>query len=226
MKKIAVIVAGGSGLRMGSNLPKQFLLLQNKPLLWHSITAFFNTYADIEIVLVLPKSHLEAGVKIANTFTNKHQITIIEGGETRFNSVKNGLAVVPPNAIVFVHDGVRCLVSVALIQRCFQQALTKGSAIPAVAATDSIRIVNNNESVVANRNNVRIIQTPQTFKSELLLAAFKQDFKESFTDEATVVEAYGEKIFLIDGDYNNIKITRPIDLIIAEKILEDSIVKP
>ncbi len=225
MKKIAVIVAGGNGLRMGSNLPKQFLLLQNKPLLWHSITAFFTAYANIEIVLVLPKSHLELGKQIEATFSNNQQITIIEGGETRFNSVKNGLAVVPPNAIVFVHDGVRCLVSVDLIQRCFQQALLKGSAIPAVAATDSIRIVNDTASVVADRNNVRIIQTPQTFKSELLLAAFKQNFKDSFTDEATVVEAYGEKVFLIEGDYKNIKITRPIDLIIAEKILEDNVLK-
>ena len=226
MKKIAIIVAGGKGLRMGSNVPKQFLLLQNKPLLWHSITAFFSAFTDIEIVLVLPKDYLEAGKQIAVTFTNNHQITIIEGGETRFNSVKNGLTIVPPNTIVFVHDGVRCLVSVALIQRCFQQALTIGSDIPAVAATDSIRIVNDTESVVANRNNVRIIQTPQTFKSGLLLAAFMQDYKDTFTDEATVVEAYGEKIFLIDGDYNNLKITRPIDLLIAEKILEDSMPTP
>ena len=128
---------------------------------------------------------------------------------------------VPPNAIVFVHDGVRCLVDISLIQRCYNQAVAMGSAIPAVAATDSIRFVNNGDNAVANRNNVRIIQTPQTFKSELLLAAFRQDFTNSFTDEATVVEASGEKIFLIDGDYNNLKITRPIDLIIAEKILEE-----
>ena len=225
MKKIAVIVAGGNGLRMGSNLPKQFLLLQNKPLLWHSIIAFFSAFVDIEIVLVLPKNHLELGKQIAATFSNYHQITIIEGGETRFNSVKNGLALIPPNAIVFVHDGVRCLVSVELIQRCFHQALLKGSAIPAVAVTDSIRILNDADSVVVDRNNVRIIQTPQTFKSELLSAAFKQNFKDNFTDEATVVEAYGEKVFLIEGDYNNIKITRPIDLIIAEKILEDRMLK-
>ncbi|MBC7651007.1 MAG: 2-C-methyl-D-erythritol 4-phosphate cytidylyltransferase [Deinococcales bacterium] len=221
MKKFAVIVAGGNGLRMGSSLPKQFLLLQNKPLLWHTITTFFNAYAHIDIILVLPKSHLDIGKQIAATFANAHQITIVEGGETRFNSVKNGLAFVAPNAIVFVHDGVRCLVNVALVQRCFQQAVSKGSAIPAVAATDSIRIVHDTDTTVTNRNNIRIIQTPQTFKSDLLLAAFNQDFKDSFTDEATVVEAYGEKIFLIDGDYNNIKITRPIDLIIAEKILEE-----
>lgn len=219
MKKFVVIVAGGSGLRMGNTIPKQFLLLQNKPLLWHTIAAFVKAYNDVEIILVLPKDHLLIGQKIAETFP-LHSILIVEGGNTRFQSVKNGLALVPLNAIVFVHDGVRCLVSVNLIHRCLEQALVKGSAIPAVAATDSIRIVNNNNAVVADRNNVRIIQTPQTFKSNLLVAAFKQDYKDSFTDEATVVEAFGEKIFLIEGDYNNLKITRPIDLIIAEKILE------
>lgn len=221
MKKFVVIVAGGSGLRMGNTIPKQFLLLQNKPLLWHTIAAFVKAYNDVEIILVLPKDHLLIGQKIAETFP-LHSILIVEGGNTRFQSVKNGLALVPLNAIVFVHDGVRCLVSVNLIHRCLEQALVKGSAIPAVAATDSIRIINNNNAVVADRNNVRIIQTPQTFKSNLLVAAFKQEYKDSFTDEATVVEAFGEKIFLIEGDYNNLKITRPIDLIIAEKILEGS----
>ena len=213
-------MAGGSGLRMGNATPKQFLLLQNKPLLWHTITAFVTAYNDIKIILVLPKDHLLSGQKIADKFP-LNSITIIEGGKTRFQSVKNGLALVPLNVVVFVHDGVRCLVSVNLIHRCLEQALVKGSAIPAVAATDSIRIINNNDAVVADRNNVRIIQTPQTFKSNLLLAAFKQEYKDSFTDEATVVEAFGEKIFLIEGDYNNLKITRPIDLIIAEKILEE-----
>lgn len=213
-------MAGGSGLRMGNATPKQFLLLQNKPLLWHTITAFVTAYNDIKIILVLPKDHLLFGQKIADKFPLS-SITIIEGGKTRFQSVKNGLALVPLNVVVFVHDGVRCLVSVNLIHRCLEQALVKGSAIPAVAATDSIRIINNNDAVVADRNNVRIIQTPQTFKSNLLLAAFKQEYKNSFTDEATVLEAFGEKIFLIEGDYNNLKITRPIDLIIAEKILEE-----
>lgn len=220
MKKFAIIVAGGSGLRMGNAMPKQFLLLQNKPLLWHTITAFITAYNDVEIILVLPKDHLLIGQKITETFP-LNSITIIEGGNTRFQSVKNGLTLVPPNAIVFVHDGVRCLVSINLIHKCLEQALAKGSAIPAVAATDSIRIVNNDGAVVTDRNNIRIIQTPQTFKSDLLLAAFKQDYKDSFTDEATVVEAFGENIFLIEGDYNNLKITRPIDLIIAEKILEE-----
>ena len=218
MKKFVVIVAGGSGLRMGGAIPKQFLLLQNKPLLWHSVTAFLTAFSDVEIVLVLPKEHMLLGKQIADTVTSK--IIIVAGGTTRFESVKNALRLVTNDSIVFVHDAVRCLVSVDLIMKCYEQALVKGSAIPAVAATDSIRIVNGSASFVADRNNVRIIQTPQTFKSDVLLAAFKQPFKNEFTDEATVVEAFGKQVFLIDGDYNNLKITRPIDLLIAEKILE------
>jgi len=220
MKKIAVIVAGGSGLRMGSATPKQFLLLQNKPLLWYTVQAFANAFSDIQIVLVLPQIHLQFGNTIAAMFPHVN-IQVTTGGDSRFQSVKNGLAFVPNDAIVFIHDGVRCLITPQLITNCYQQALQKGSAIPAVAATDSIRIANGDDSVIADRNNVRIIQTPQTFKSDLLLPAFKQPYSEAFTDEATVVEAFGEKVFLIEGDYTNLKITRPIDLLIAEKILEE-----
>lgn len=220
MEKFAVIVAGGSGLRMGSATPKQFLLLQNKPLLWYTVQAFANAFSDIQIILVLPQVHLEFGKTIAAMFPQV-AIQVTTGGDSRFQSVKNGLAFVPKNAIVFVHDGVRCLITPQLITNCYQQALQKGSAIPAVAATDSIRIANGDDSIVADRNNVRIIQTPQTFKSDLLLPAFQQPYSEAFTDEATVVEAFGEKVFLIEGDYTNLKITRPIDLLIAEKILEE-----
>lgn len=220
MKKFAVIVAGGSGLRMGAATPKQFLLLQNKPLLWHTIQAFASAFADIQIILVLPQAHLDFGNSIAEMFPQV-AINVTTGGNSRFQSVKNGLAFVPNDAIVFVHDGVRCLITPQLIQACYQQALVKGSAIPAVAATDSIRIANGEDSVVADRTNVRIIQTPQTFTSKLLLPAFQQPYQDAFTDEATVLEAFGAKVFLIEGDYTNLKITRPIDLLIAEKILEE-----
>ncbi len=219
MKKIAVIVAGGTGTRMGSEIPKQFLLLNNKPVLQHAIAAFTNAFTDIAIVVVLPVVYLPEGKKIVEQFP-AHSIICIEGGATRFYSVKNGLALVPPHSIVFVHDAVRCLLTTKLIHSCYNKALEKGSAIPAVVATDSIRIINGNSSRTADRNNVRLIQTPQTFKSELLLEAFNQSYKDSFTDEATVVEALGKDVFLIEGDYNNIKITRPLDMILAEKILE------
>jgi 2-C-methyl-D-erythritol 4-phosphate cytidylyltransferase len=219
MKKFALIVAGGSGLRMGASSPKQFLLLKGKPLLRHTIDAFLDAYNDMQVILVLPKDYLEFGNTMIAEMVDKNRIQITIGGATRFHSVQNGLKLINETSIIFVHDGVRSLVSKTLIQQCFEQAVEKGSAIPAVAATDSIRQVNGDENSVANRNNIRIIQTPQTFKSDILLPAFNQGYEDKFTDEATVVEAFGTKVFLCEGDYNNIKITRPIDLLVAENIL-------
>jgi len=221
MKKYAVIVAGGSGTRMGNIVPKQFLLLKGKPLLWYTIDSFLRAFDDIEIILVLPKEHFPKGEMIAVQLHAENKIKIVSGGDTRFDSVKAGLTLVNEASVVFVHDGVRCLISVPLIKRCYNQALEKGSAIPAVTATDSIRILKNGFHEVKDRQQVRIIQTPQTFLSNILLPAFEQNFNESFTDEATVVEASGKEIFLTEGEYDNIKITRPIDLLIAEKIIED-----
>jgi 2-C-methyl-D-erythritol 4-phosphate cytidylyltransferase len=221
MKKYAVIVAGGSGTRMGNVIPKQFLLLKGKPLLWYTIDSFLRAFEDIQIILVLPNDHFIKGEKIASQLNAENKIIIVAGGNTRFDSVKEGLKLVKEKSVVFVHDGVRCLISVPLIKRCYTQALEKGSAIPAVAATDSIRILKNGSHEVKDRQQVRIIQTPQTFLSDILFAAFEREFDESFTDEATVVEASGKEIFLTEGEYDNIKITRPIDLLIAEKIIED-----
>jgi 2-C-methyl-D-erythritol 4-phosphate cytidylyltransferase len=221
MKKYAVIVAGGSGTRMGNIVPKQFLLLKGKPLLWYTINSFLRAFDDMEIILVLPKDHLVKGERIVSQLNAQGRITLAHGGITRFDSVKEGLKMVKEESIIFVHDGVRCLVSVPLIKRCYKQALEKGSAIPAVAATDSIRIVKNGTHYVKDRQQVRIVQTPQTFLSTILLQAFEQPFNESFTDEATVVEASGKEVFLTEGEYDNIKITRPIDLLIAERIIED-----
>jgi 2-C-methyl-D-erythritol 4-phosphate cytidylyltransferase len=221
MKKYAVIVAGGSGKRMGNEIPKQFILLQGKPVLWHTLHAFLSTFGDIEIILVLPQANIKDGESIIQALDTKARITIIEGGATRFHSVRNGLAFVTEESVVFVHDGVRCLVTKELIQRCYEQALEKGSAIPAVTATDSIRIVNGDTTTVADRTNVRIIQTPQTFLSEWLLPAFTTSYDEGFTDEATVFETSGKGVCLIEGDYENIKITRPTDLLVAEKVLAE-----
>jgi 2-C-methyl-D-erythritol 4-phosphate cytidylyltransferase len=220
MKKFAVIVAGGNGQRMGAAIPKQFLLLKEKPLLWYTLDTFLNAFTDLTIILVLPEDHFTRGAELVNSFVENKRIQIVKGGEKRFHSVQNGLQKVSTNSIVFVHDGVRCLVSKDLIIRCYEQALQKGSAIPAVAATDSIRIADKEKSRVTDRNNIRIIQTPQTFRSEILLPAFNQLYNPNFTDEATVVESNGNEIFLIEGDHHNIKITRPVDLLLAEKILE------
>lgn len=221
MKKFAVIVAGGSGKRMGNIVPKQFLLLKDKPVLWYTLHSFLRAYSDLQVILVLPAEHLEKGRQIISSLDATGRIALAIGGETRFHSVQNGLKLVEENSVVFVHDGVRCLISVPLIQRCYNQALQKGSAIPAVAATDSIRIVNGQGHHVADRQLVRIIQTPQTFLSDIIVPAFQQEYSDAFTDEATVVEAFGKEVFLAEGEFDNIKITRPIDLVIAEKIIDE-----
>jgi 2-C-methyl-D-erythritol 4-phosphate cytidylyltransferase len=220
MYKYAIIVAGGSGTRMGTEIPKQFLLLNGKPVLWHSIKAFVDAYPDIEIILVLPAQYLQEGQNFKSEFPSNN-ISIAEGGATRFDSVKNGLSVVREKSIVFVHDAVRCLVSPGLIQQCYKKVIEKGNAIPAIAATDSIRIENGNENKQVDRNSVRIIQTPQTFLSEIILNAFRQNYNPAFTDEASVAESSGEKINLVEGEASNFKITRPIDLLIAEQILKE-----
>lgn len=221
MKKFAVIVAGGSGTRMGNVTPKQFLLLKGKPVLWYTMDSFLRAYEDLHIILVLPKDHLKKGEKIINQLDAEGRVTMVEGGNTRFESVKEGLKKVEADSVVFVHDGVRCLISVPLIRRCYNQAIEKGSAVPAVAATDSIRIIKNGTHYISDRQQVRIIQTPQTFLSDIILPAFEQAYNDAFTDEATVVEAFGTAVYLTEGEYDNIKITRPIDLLIAERIIED-----
>lgn len=218
-KKIAIIVAGGTGQRMGSVIPKQFLEIQGKAILLHTIDQFTAAFDDIELVVVLPADYIEEGKTLLKKNGYTHHIQLVEGGDTRFQSVKNGLSKVNEPSIVFVHDAVRCLLTPALIQRCYQQALEKGSAIPAVSATDSVRIVEAEENRVLDREQVMLIQTPQTFQSDILLDAFKQAYVPLFTDEANAVESNGKKVFLVDGEFENIKITRPLDLAIAEHIL-------
>ncbi|WP_298297881.1 2-C-methyl-D-erythritol 4-phosphate cytidylyltransferase [Hydrotalea sp.] len=223
MEKIAVIVAGGSGIRMGTAMPKQFLLLNNKPILLYTLQTFFAAFDDIQVILVLPATHLEPGHEIIQSLPKNQRIRLVAGGNTRFHSVQAGLASIPfkTDAIIFVHDAVRCLLSTKLIQQCYYQAIEKGSAIPAIQASDSIRQFKNGQSLPVNRDEIYLIQTPQTFQSKILLTAFQIPYCDAFTDEATVVEHSGTSIHLIEGEHQNIKITRPIDLLIAEKFLED-----
>ncbi|HVK98031.1 MAG TPA: 2-C-methyl-D-erythritol 4-phosphate cytidylyltransferase [Flavisolibacter sp.] len=221
MKKYAVLVAGGVGSRMGSMMPKQFLLVNDRPVLYYTIKSFLDAYSDLEVILVLPPDHLDLGKEIIDAFFDYSRIKIASGGETRFHSVKNGLQLVEDESIVFVHDAVRCLVSPELIQRCYEHAIKMGSAVPVVYSKDSVRFLKEeeNDNEVVERDKIVFVQTPQTFHSKILLSAFEIDYKERFTDEATVVEALGLKISLVEGDENNLKITRPIDLVIAEKLL-------
>jgi 2-C-methyl-D-erythritol 4-phosphate cytidylyltransferase len=219
MKKYAVIVAGGSGTRMGADLPKQFMLLKDKPVLYYPIRAFLDAYADMEVILVLPVSHVGTGQEIIDAYFDKERVHITEGGDTRFQSVKNGLQLIQEESIVFVHDAVRCLVSKELIQRCYEKAESTGSAIPVIFSKDSVRFITEDGHEVLDRTKVMLVQTPQTFHSKILLPAYQIDYKDKFTDEATVVEAYGLKVSLIEGEERNIKITKPVDILLAEALL-------
>jgi 2-C-methyl-D-erythritol 4-phosphate cytidylyltransferase len=223
MKKIALIVAAGNGSRMNLETPKQFLLLKKKPILYYTIQSFLNAYDDMEIILVLPEEHIARGQEIIDGYFDNSKFRFCAGGRTRFHSVQNGLSLIPDDEerIIFVHDGVRCLLTSELIKRCYENAMEFGTAIPATPCKDSVRIVEEKENTVLNRDKIKLIQTPQTFHSKILLPAFNIDYKDQFTDEATVVEAFGLKVHLLEGETNNIKITTPVDLYVAEKLLEE-----
>jgi 2-C-methyl-D-erythritol 4-phosphate cytidylyltransferase len=224
MTKYAIIVAGGTGSRMGGNLPKQFMLLKDKPVLYYSLKAFLDAYDDLEIILVLPAAFTDMGEEIIDAYFDKERIKIAVGGDTRFQSVKNGLKLIEKESIIFVHDAVRCLASAGLIHRCYELAMETGTAVPVIPSKDSVRILNDDGNTMIDRNKVMLVQTPQTFHSKILLPAFDIDYKDKFTDEATVVEAYGLRVSLAEGEETNIKITRPIDLLIAEKVIEQLMV--
>lgn len=219
MKKIAVIVAGGSGSRMGTNIPKQLLTINNKPIVIYTVESFLAALEDIKIILVMPESYLEEGKKLLTSYFPNNNIQCVVGGPTRFESVKAGLSYIKEDSIIFVHDAVRCLVSPSLIQLGYEKALTHGAAIPVISIKDSIRILEGNNSSVFNREILRAVQTPQIFKSDILLPAFKQPYEASFTDEATVVEKMGHPITLFSGEETNIKITVPADIEFAKQVL-------
>lgn len=219
-KKHVIIVAGGKGLRMGSELPKQFIPLCGKPVLMHTIEAFFNYDNTINIILVLPVSHQEYWKKLCIEYHFNVPLQIAAGGKTRFHSVKNGLALVD-EGYVGVQDGVRPFASSELIGRCFDKAVKKKAVIPVIHSTDSLReMVDGSDSRIVDRSKIRLVQTPQVFAASLLKAAYNQEFNDIFTDDASVVESIGEKITLVEGEPTNIKITTPIDLKIGELIFK------
>lgn len=218
-KNYAVIVAGGQGTRMGNAVPKQFLELNGKPVLYHTIKAFREALPDIELILVLPVQQISYAQMILQNFKNGIDITVVSGGATRYHSVQNGLAGIPEDAIVFVHDGVRPLVSKAVIMRCLESATVHGTAIPVIDATDSVRIVEGEHSRPIDRRKLRMVQTPQTFKASILLPAMRQPYQEAFTDEATVVELSGHSLKMVAGDKSNLKITTQDDMTIAAALM-------
>lgn len=223
MKKAVVIVAGGSGTRMRSDIPKQFLLLRGRPILMHTIERFYRYCNDIKIVVVLPKDELERWTRLCCEcqFTVQHSLT--QGGETRYHSVKNGLKLVDDDSIVGIHDGVRPLVSTTVIEECYDEAATGKAVIPVIPAVDSLRMVTATGNSAMDRSAIRLVQTPQVFPKMMLAAAYEQGYSPTFTDDASVVEACGQAITLVDGNIENIKITNPIDLIIADRVYDSVI---
>ena len=217
--KIAIIVAGGKGTRMQADIPKQFIEIHGKPVLMHTLEAFHRYDDSIQLILVLPASQLNAWKKLClkHAFLLPHQI--VSGGETRYNSVLNGLSQIKTPALIAVHDGVRPFVSNGTIKRCFDEAEKHGSAIPVIDIVDSIRQIKKTGSQSVDRSNYKLVQTPQVFDSEILKKAYEQDFSALFTDDASVVEALGLKITLVEGNRENIKITTAFDLVLAETVL-------
>jgi len=205
---------------MKAGIPKQFLLLGCRPLLMYSVDAFYHAVPGISIILTLPRQYIKAWNILCSDYSFSTPCRVVEGGETRFHSVKNGLDAAPEEGLVAIHDGVRPLVSAELIMRSFDAAEQFGNSIPAIPVIESLRILENGGSHPLERKNYRIIQTPQVFGVTSLRDAYKQPYREAFTDDATVFEGTGATIHLIEGDTENIKITTPDDLIIAECLLE------
>ena len=220
MQLYVVIVAGGSGKRMGAEVPKQFLELAGRPVLMHTIERFKAFSESIEIITVLPENQLRHWLDLQKQYSFTVPQTIVKGGSTRFHSVRNGLKFVNAPGIVAIHDGVRPFVSIDTIRRCFSIAEKLGNAIPTISPIESLRIVTESGSRPVDRFHVKQIQTPQVFNAELIKKAYLQEYKPQYSDDATVLENTGEKINLIEGNRENIKITNPEDLIISKALLE------
>jgi 2-C-methyl-D-erythritol 4-phosphate cytidylyltransferase len=216
-----IIVAGGKGLRMGTDIPKQFLPIGGKPVLMRTLERFREYSADIQIILVLPEAQQEYWHQLCKEYHFDVEYTLANGGQTRFHSVQNGLAKVPDDAqgVVGVHDGVRPFPSIEVIKNCYETARTKKAVIPVIPVVETVRHLEGEKSVTVPRGDYRLVQTPQTFDIQLLKAANRQPYNDGFTDDASVVESYGYEITLVEGNRENIKITTPYDLKIAEVLI-------
>ena len=213
------LVAGGSGKRRGAEIPKQFLELAGRPVLMHAIERFKSYNQEIEIITVLPENQLRFWIELQKKHSFSILHTLVKGGSNRFYSVRNGLKFVNSPGLVAIHDGVRPFVSLDTIRRCFDTAEKLGNAIPAISPTESLRIMTGKGSLPINRLTVKQIQTPQVFNAALIKKAYLQEYDQEFTDDATVLEKTGEKINLIEGNRENIKITNPEDLLISTALL-------
>ena len=224
MKKYIVVVAGGKGMRMGGEMPKQFQLLGNRPVVMVTLERLHMMAPEVELIMVLPAEHFELWDELCAKYEFAVPVKLAKGGSTRFHSVQNGLALIEDSedAVVGVHDGVRPFVSQKVVEECFREAWIHGAAIPMIDLQDSLRhIVGvNGVTEVVPRDRFRLVQTPQVFRLSLLRKAYEQRFIESFTDDASVVEALGEHVAGVEGNRENIKLTTPFDLMVAKTLLE------
>ena len=239
-----IIVAGGKGLRMGSDIPKQFLPIGGKPVLMRTIERFRAYSADLQIILVLPEAQQDYWQKLCKEYHFEVEYQLANGGQTRFHSVQNGLALVPDDAqgVVGVHDGVRPFPSIEVIRRCYETARTTKAVIPVIPIVETVRQLHTGTGTLCNghaelhnvpvpvcnsktvpRDEYRLVQTPQTFDIQLLKAANRQPYNDGFTDDASVVESYGHQITLVEGNRENIKITTPYDITVAEAIINSQL---
>ena len=216
-----IIVAGGKGLRMGSDIPKQFLPIGGKPVLMRTLERFREYAADLQIILVLPKAQQDYWQNLCQEYAFDIDYQLADGGETRFHSVQHGLALIPDDAegVVGVHDGVRPFPSIEVIRHCYETARTAKAVIPVIPVVETVRHLEGEGSVTVPRNDYRLVQTPQCFDIQLLKTANRQPYHDNFTDDASVVESYGHAITLVEGNRENIKITTPYDMKIAEVLV-------
>ena len=225
-----IIVAGGKGLRMGGEIPKQFLPIGGRPILMRTLERFREYSTTLQIILVLPKDQQDYWLQLCKEYDFKVDYQMTDGGETRFHSVQHGLALIPDDAegVVGVHDGVRPFPSTEVIRKCYETARVKQAVIPVIPVVETLRVIDpigTIETIVPThtvpRNDYRLVQTPQTFDIQLLKAANRQPYNDNFTDDASVVEAFGQEITLVEGNRENIKITTPYDMIVAEALVQD-----
>ena len=224
MKKYIIVVAGGKGLRMGGETPKQFQLIGGKPVVMVTLERLHAIDPSVQLILVLPAEHIEEWKRLSREYSFAVPLLLAQGGSTRFHSVQNGLAQVDDieEALVGVHDGVRPFVSREMLDNCFREALVHGAAIPMIDLQDSLRHIvgSNGVTEVVPRDRYKLVQTPQVFRLSLLRRAYEQRFVEMFTDDASVVEALGEQVVCVEGNRENIKLTTPFDLMVAKTLME------
>lgn len=219
MEQYVIIVAGGKGLRMGTDLPKQFLPIGDKPVLMRTLEVFREFDANLQIILVLPLAQQEFWKQLCEKYRFTVEHVVADGGETRFHSVKNGLEKVQGHGLVGVHDGVRPFVSVEVIRNCYELARQYKAVIPVIDVVETLRHLTDAGSETVSRNDYKLVQTPQVFETKLLRQAYAQEYTPFFTDDASVVEAMGVSVYLAPGNRENIKITTPFDLKIGSALL-------